>query len=85
LLVFNSQNKIETLAQPNADLFPKIVDNPDGTKAVNLKFSMPVGVDPSNVNVTLKDRDLILRCEDKKAKDDQITKFHYYQVSIIVE
>ncbi len=47
-----------------------------------LKFNIPVGIDPSQVNVTLKDRDLILRCEDKKAKDDSVTKFHYYQVRI---
>ena len=70
----------ETLTQPNADLFPRITDNPDGTKSVGMKFNLPVGVDPTHCNVTIKDRDLILRCEDKKVKEDSVSKYHYYQV-----
>ena len=58
--------KKETFTQPNADLFPKITENPDGSKSMALKFNIPVGIDPSRVNVTLKDRGLILRCEKKK-------------------
>ena len=45
-----------------------------------LKFNIPVGIEPSSVYVTLKDRDLILRYEDEKAKEDKLTKIHYYQV-----
>ena len=70
----------ETKEKREVELFPKMLDNPDGTKSVTMKFILPPGLDSSHCNVTIKDRDIICRCEDKQAKEDQVSKFHYYQV-----
>ena len=67
---------------PNADLFPKITENPDGTKQVSMRFNLPPGINPEHCNVTIKDRDLILRCEEKQEKEDSVSRFHYYQVPV---
>ena len=70
----------ETPTQKNLEVFPTIKDNPDGTKSVSMKFDIPAGIDPSHCNVTIKDRDLIVRCEEKQDKEDAVSRFHYYQV-----
>lgn len=75
----------ETSLLPNADLFPKITDNPDGTKQVSMRFNLPPGINPEHCNVTIKDRDLILRCEEKQEKKDSVSRFHYYQRTTLPE
>jgi HSP20 family molecular chaperone IbpA len=72
----------ETQTEPNADLMPKVTENKDGTKLMSLRFNVPFDIDPSQIIVTIKDRDLILRYEDKRTKDDAISKYHYYQVCL---
>jgi hypothetical protein len=62
------------------ELLPNIVDNPDGTKSVQMNFQVPESVDPSKVHVSVKDRDLIVRIEDRKQRADGSSRFHYYQV-----
>ena len=65
---------------PNADLYPKIIENSDGSTLVSMRFNIPAGIDPNQMIVTIKDRDLILRCEERQNKDDTVTRIHYYQV-----
>ena len=71
----------ETKSSPNADLFPQIVENKDGTKNVSMKFMIPPNVDPAKAHVMVKDRDLIFRCEDKVERPDQSSRYYFYKVS----
>lgn len=75
----------ETNLHPNADLFPQIVDTPNGTKAVQMKFNLPENVDPSKASVSIKDRDLIVRVEDKVQKPDQTSRYYYYKRTTLPE
>lgn len=75
----------ETITCPNSDLFPRIVDNPDGTKNVSMTIGLPPNVDPSKAHVMVKDRDLILRVEDKVERPDQTTKYFYYKRTTLPE
>lgn len=74
----------ETKTSPNADLYPHIVDNSDGTKSVCMKFVLPTNVDPAKANVMVKDRDLIFRVEDKVEKPDKTSRYYYYKVCLII-
>lgn len=75
----------ETKQFSSQSLLPQIIDNKDGSKMVTMKFSVPSNVDPNKVNVSVKDRDLIVRVEDKVEKPDGISKFHYYQRTTLPE
>lgn len=72
----------ETKTSPNADLYPHIVDNSDGSKSVCMKFVLPTNVDPAKANVMVKDRDLIFRVEDKVEKPDKTSRYYYYKVCL---
>jgi HSP20 family molecular chaperone IbpA len=61
------------------DLFPYTVDNKDGTKTVKMTCTVPQGIEPNKINVTCKDRDLIIRAEDKMEKPDYKSKIMYYK------
>jgi hypothetical protein len=65
---------------PNAELFPLIYPNADGTKTVQMNFTIPDNFDASKADVSLIDRDLVLRAEDIINKPDDVSTFHYYQV-----
>lgn len=75
----------ETITCPNSDLFPRILDNPDGTKNVSMTIGLPPNVDPAKAHVMIKDRDLILRVEDKVEKPDSTTKYFYYKRTTLPE
>lgn len=75
----------ETKTSPNADLYPHIVDNSDGTKSVCMKFVLPTNVDPAKANVMVKDRDLIFRVEDKVEKPDKTSRYYYYKRTTLPE
>ena len=62
-----------------SDLFPRVVKNKDGTKQIAMTCVIPNGIDPARVSVTCKDRDLIVKAEDKIEKPDSMTKFFYYK------
>jgi HSP20 family molecular chaperone IbpA len=65
--------------------FPKIVDGPNGTKQVNIKFSVPQGIAPENIDVSVKDRCLVIKAEDKKDEPDGFSRFNYYQQTTLPE
>ena len=67
------------------DLTPKITDTADGAKVVSLNVLVPENIDPSKVHVSIKDRDLIIKAEDRVEKPDGYTRFHYYKRSTFPE
>jgi HSP20 family molecular chaperone IbpA len=69
----------------NDDLFPRVVDVPSGGKAVQMKFHVPESIDPSKVHVSIKDRDLIVKAEDKVEKPDGMSRFYYYKRTTLPE
>jgi HSP20 family molecular chaperone IbpA len=76
----------ETTKHLNEDLFPRIVDLPGGGgKEVSMKFQVPETIDPSKVHVSIKDRDLIVKAEDKVDKPDGISRFYYYKRTTLPE
>lgn len=75
----------ETESHLIQDLFPHIVDTPTGGKAVTLKFNVPENIRPEEVNVSIKDRDIIVKAEHKTEKPDGISKFFYYKRTTLPE
>lgn len=75
----------ETEHHPHTDLFPRIVDLPNGDKQVAMKFNVPENIDPSKIHVSVKDRDLIVKAEDKVEKPDGISRFFYYKRTTLPE
>jgi HSP20 family molecular chaperone IbpA len=69
----------------NVDLFPKIVDTVEGGKAVTLNFQVPENIHPEKVHIQIKDRDLIVKAEDKLDSKDSMTKFYYYKRTTLPE
>lgn len=69
----------------NMDLFPKIVDGPNGTKKVELNFTVPENIHPEHVHVSIKDRDLIVKAEEKMEKPDSVSRFYYYKRTTLPE
>jgi HSP20 family molecular chaperone IbpA len=75
----------ETNMSPNSLMFPQIVDNLDGTKSVSMRFPLPEYVDPNKINVSVKDRDLILRAEDVQQTPDKYSSFYFYKRATLPE
>lgn len=75
----------ENKKHPHMDLFPKIVDDGKGGKQVSLNFAVPEKIDPSKVHISIKDRDLIVKAEDKVEKPDSISKFYFYKRTTLPE
>jgi len=75
----------EIAKHSNDDLFPRVVDSSNGGKAVQMKFHMPDNIDPSKVHVSVKDRDLIVKAEDKVEKPDGVSRFYYYKRTTMPE
>ena len=59
--------------------FPKIVEGENGQKSVSVQLSLPKNIDPSKISVTCKDRDLIVKAENKDEKQDSYSQTFYYQ------
>lgn len=69
----------------NDDLFPRVVDVPTGGKHVQMKFHVPETIDPAKLHVSIKDRDLIVKAEDKVEKPDGVSRFYYYKRTTLPE
>jgi len=74
----------ETATTPNLGLLPQIVDKA-GQKQVEMKLPIPANIDPNKVQVSVKDRDLILRVEDKCESPDSISRIHIYTRTTLPE
>lgn len=75
----------ETPLNLNAELFPKVVDTTGGGKAINMRITVPENIKPTHVHVMVKDRDLIVKAEDKVEKADGFTRFYYYKRTTLPE
>lgn len=71
-----------SLLGARSEFMPRISD--DG-KSVSLDFNLPERVDPSKINVTCKDREIIIKAEDKVEKQDSKSSFSFYQRSTLPE
>ena len=69
----------ETITHMNTDLFPKLIDADNGGKVVSLDFNLPENINVDKIQVQIKDRDLIVKVEDKMEKKDTMSKFYYYK------
>jgi HSP20 family molecular chaperone IbpA len=76
----------ETAKSPNMELFPQIVDAPNGQgKQVAMKFSIPENIAPEHIHVNIKDRCLVVKAEEKSKRPDGVSKFHYYKKTTLPE
>jgi HSP20 family molecular chaperone IbpA len=73
------QKELGTNEEDQEDWFPQIVDGDSGTKKVSLNTFVPKGIDPSKMSVTCKDRDLIIKAEDKVEKEDSFSLTYFYK------
>jgi len=65
-------------------MLPQIVDV-DGGKQIKLNLPLPQNVDPNKVQLSLKDRDLIMRVEDRTETDDTRSRVHFYTRTTLPE
>jgi HSP20 family molecular chaperone IbpA len=76
----------ETATHLDADLFPKVVDNPIGVgKICTLTFAVPAGISMERVHVAVKDRDVIIKAEDKFENNDPTARFYFYKRTTLPE
>ena len=61
------------------DLFPKVVDTKDGGKEVLVDCMVPQNINPDKIQVTCKDRDIIVKAEDTVEKPDTVSRMYYYK------
>jgi len=52
---------------------------------VQMKLSLPENIKASDVSVTAKDRDVIIKSEYKDESDDRWSQFYYYRRSTLPE
>lgn len=72
-----SSNQQVRSTSPTKLLLPRVFETKSG-KEVRIKFPLPDNIEPDKINVTVKDRDLILRVEDKHVSSDSTTRIHIY-------
>lgn len=61
------------------EMEPKMMTDSSGNQIFHLNIYLPVGIDPSNIKVTCKDNDLIVRGEQIKQSKDDYSKIHIYK------
>ncbi|RNA08605.1 Hsp20 alpha crystallin family [Brachionus plicatilis] len=66
-------------AKGKYELVPKVIEDNKGNKIVQLNIALAQGIEPSNIRVTCKDNDLIVRGEKIKHSKDEYSKFHVYK------
>ena len=67
------------------DLFPKIVESEQGKKMVKMNLSFPENIDPSNLTVTCKEKDLIIKAEQKSESQDSVSSVYFYRRTTLPE
>jgi len=66
-------------------MLPQIVDSEGGGKQLKLNLPLPQNIDPNKVQLSLKDRDLIMRVEDRTETDDTRSRVHFYTRTTLPE
>jgi HSP20 family molecular chaperone IbpA len=59
-------------------LLPQLIDVPGGSMQVAINFPLPQSIDPNNVHVSVKDKDLIMRVEQKNETPDTRSNVYMY-------
>jgi len=71
------------------DMMPHVVDMDNGGKGVNMKLCLPSHIDPSELSITAKDRDIIVKGEHKEdntnSNGNSHSEFYYYRRSTMPE
>jgi HSP20 family molecular chaperone IbpA len=75
----------ETQKSLNQEMFPQIVDAPQGGKQVQMQFAIPENIAPEHIHVNIKDRCLVVKAEEKQTRPDGVSKFHYYKKTTLPE
>lgn len=60
---------------------PQLIDDQEkeGHKCVQMNISLPENIDPNQVKVTCKDRDVIVQAEDKQDTEDKFSRVFFYR------
>lgn len=69
----------ETSTHLNQDLLPRVTKTSTGDKIVELDFQVPEGISTDHLHVNIKDRDLIVRGQQKIKATDSISKIYFYK------
>jgi HSP20 family molecular chaperone IbpA len=77
-----SKQKVATQEKPKYDLFPRISE--DKTN-VSMNLSLPQNIDPSKLNVVCKDRQLIVKYQDKSESQDSYSDVYFYKQILMPE
>jgi len=75
----------ETASTPNLGLLPQYTETEGGNKQIKMAFPLPQNIDPSKLQVSVKDRDLIMRVEDKTETPDAFSRVHIYTRTTLPE
>lgn len=67
------------------DLLPKIEEGEKGTKNVTMNIWLPKNIDPAKVNVTCKDRDLIVQAEENTEDKSGKSNVYFYRRTTLPE
>jgi len=79
-LVIDIPYKMDESGQLDDGLEPQVVDLADGHRAASLNMALPVQhVDPKHVQVTAKDRDIIVRAHDKSETPTSSSSVSFYR------
>jgi HSP20 family molecular chaperone IbpA len=85
----NTETQIQKLLSQNFDLMPRIVENKDGSKQVAMNMSLPESIDPAKITVTCKDRDVIIKAQDKsevhEKNRDTVSSVYFYKRTTLPE
>jgi HSP20 family molecular chaperone IbpA len=81
-LVIEIPLKQDEKTKTQNDLFPKISD--DKTN-VSMNLVLPDNLDPSKLNVVCKDRQLIVKYQNKKETDDTYSDVYFYKQVLLPE
>jgi len=84
-LVIDIPYKMDESGQTAEDMWPQVRDKQDGSKEVSFSLQFPANIDPSKVQVTAKDRDVIVKAEDKTESPDGYSNFYFYRRSTMPE
>jgi HSP20 family molecular chaperone IbpA len=67
------------------DALPRIVEGSDGAKSVSVNLALPKSIDPAKLTVTCKDRDLIIKAEDKAETSNGFSSLYFYKRTTLPE
>lgn len=73
------------LSENLQDLIPRIVEDENGTKNVEMSLHIPSNIDPSKVKVSCKHRDLIVQSGDRCEKPHEMSEMTYYRRTTLPE